>query len=398
MVTFISLEERASGRSKSRPRSSRELQPATCPPDLVVFSHLRWAWVWQRPQQLIARLAAARNVWFVEEPFADPEVAEPLTRWTEVAPVTVVTKHVPGPARHIGFDSPEAADLADQVALAADGQVDVAWLYTPLALDAARAIPHRTLVFDVMDDLASFSGASPLLRERHRQALDTADLVFTGGRSLHRDVCAVRPDATLFASGVEPEHYAAAVTLRRHRPRPVAGYIGVIDERLDLELLAQVADRLADWDITVVGPVAKISPTDLPRRPNISYPGAAEYSRLPEIMAGFDVALMPFADNEATRKISPTKTLEYLAAGLPVVSTPVPDVVADFSGIAHLASGSDDFAAACRDVRDLAHDALFHARCRPLLELHHWDRIASRMDTILRHQSAATVESLDASA
>jgi glycosyltransferase involved in cell wall biosynthesis len=350
----------------------------------VVFSHLRWSWVWQRPQHLIARLARTRNVWFVEEPIADASVDRPITRWTaEDSRLTVVRTHVPGSDRHMGFDSPEAACLGRDVAQAAGGGVETVWLYTPLALAAARALRYRTMVFDVMDDLASFKGASPQLPRWQRETLAAADVVLAGGRSLHRDVLEARSDAHLFPSGVDAGHYAEAAS-RRSRPGvPVAGYVGVIDERLDLELLAGVAARLPDWQFTMVGPVAKISEDDLPRRNNISYVGAVTYEELPAAMAGFHVALMPFALNEATRKISPTKTLEYLAAGLPVVSTRVPDVVTDYAHIVRLADDPESFATACAESLGDAHDADYHATCKPLLEWSDWNRIAARIEHIL---------------
>jgi glycosyltransferase involved in cell wall biosynthesis len=252
-----------------------------------------------------------------------------------------------------------------------------------MALPIARALEPDLLVYDVMDDLAAFRYAPPALRQLQRQALQEADLVFTGGRSLYAGVRRFAPGRTfLLPSGVEPEHYARARRLRRSRKRPVAGYVGVIDERLDLELIAGLAHRLPGWDIEMVGPVVKIDPTELPRAANLRYRGMRPYARLPEVMGGFDVALMPFARNEATRSISPTKTLEYLAAGLPVVSTRVPDVVATFSPVVDLRDGADGFAQACVDV--IAHPAAARdARVRPLLHLHRWDAIAARMAALI---------------
>jgi glycosyltransferase involved in cell wall biosynthesis len=233
-----------------------------------------------------------------------------------------------------------------------------------------------------MDDLAAFADAPPGLVLRQRRALREADIVFTGGRSLHRSVTGHRPAGThLFPSGVEPAHYTIA---RQHRlrrgpaRRPVAGYVGVIDERIDLDLLAGLADALPDWDVQVVGPVAKIDPASRPRRPNLAYPGQQPYSALPAVMGGFDVALMPFALNEATASISPTKTLEYLAAGLPVVSTRVPDVVADHHTVVDLRDDAEGFAAACRHV--LGHDlSQRDAKLAPLLARQDWDLIVGRM-------------------
>ncbi|HEV2759846.1 MAG TPA: glycosyltransferase, partial [Acidimicrobiales bacterium] len=239
------------------------------------------------------------------------------------------------------------------------------------------------LVYDVMDDLAAFKGASPELLLRQRQTLKRADVVFTGGRSLHRSVVARRPEGThCFPRGVDPTHYSPAVEMRAPKSRRVAGYVGVIDERLDLDLVAGMAEALPDWEIRMVGPVVKIDPTTLPQTSNITYPGPALYTDLPNVMAGFDVALMPFAMNEATRSISPTKTLEYLAAGLPVVSTRVPDVVSDFGELVDLQDDGAGFADASRRVE--RHCPLSRAaKAEPLLHWHHWDTIASQMEELI---------------
>ena len=357
-------------------------------PDLVVFSHLRWSWVWQRPQHLISRLSAGRRVWFVEEP--SPSAADEIGLSTKTCPggVTRVWLDVPDEGRHVGFEAQLLGRYADELR-AVIGRSDerIAWLYSPLALELALAQDPHLVVFDVMDDLASFKDAPVELVTRHRQALRRADVVFAGGRTLHRNTLPYRPDAHLFPSGVDPEHYEAA---RRHRTRrdvPVAGYVGVIDERVDLELLDAMAAALPDWEIQMVGPVAKIDPAQLPARENMRYLGPQPYERLPEIMGGFDVALMPFALNEATRSISPTKTLEYLAAGLPVVSTRIDDVAAAFDTVVDLQDDAAGFATACRrvlhhDVPDRDH------KLRPLLHANHWDTIAAAMGRIITDRLA----------
>ena len=358
---------------------------------LVVLSHLRWTFVWQRPQHIISRLARDRRTWFVEEPVAC-DVDAPRLRTEDHGAVTRVWLEVPGEG-HVGFDARCAASYADAVRQLLGESTDrTVWLYTPMALDMAGALRPSTLVYDVMDDLASFKGAPAELRLRHRQALRQADVVFTGGRSLHRGVLPHRPKGThLFPSGVEPEHYAPASALRpAQRPAPVAGYVGVIDERVDLDLLGGLADALPDWEIQVVGPVAKIDADSLPQAPNLHYPGSAPYSRLPEVMAGFDVALMPFALNEATRSISPTKTLEYFAAGLPVVSTRVPDVVADHGAHVHLADDGPGFAAACHRARRRPSTA--RTEIDAVVRRHTWDSIAARMSGLL--DGADSVEEL----
>ena len=192
----------------------------------------------------------------------------------------------------------------------------------------------------------------------------------------------------LFPSGVEIAHYASAAAMRRPRRRKVAGYVGVIDERLDLALVAELARALPDWTVRIVGPVAKIDPESLPQAPNLEYPGQVAYAELPAVMAGFDVALMPFALNEATRAISPTKTLEYLAAGLPVVSTRVPDVVADYGRVVHLADDATEFAAGCRQVvTDSAAER--ERRIRHIKKRQEWDYIAAQMHGLIRPELAA---------
>ena len=350
--------------------------------ELVVLSHLRWTFVWQRPQHVVSRLAKGRRTWFVEEPLA-ADVEQPRLCHERHGAVTRVWLEVPGPERHVPFGDRAAESYGAQLAgLLGPCPDRLVWLYTPMAMPLAEGLGRDLLVYDVMDDLASFRYAPPELRLLHRAALRTADLVFTGGRSLHRGVLAHRPEETyLFPSGVEAEHFLPARLLRRPRDRKVAGYVGVIDERLDLDLVAGLARQLPDWEIRLVGPVLKVDPGSLPQAPNLTYPGPAPYDSLPKVLAGFDVALMPFALNEATRSISPTKTLEYLAAGLPVVSTRVPDVVADYRMVVDLADDAAGLARACR--------AAVFERPGPspaverMLQRQHWDSVATRMSGLV---------------
>ena len=358
--------------------------------DLVVLSHLRWVFVWQRPQHVISRLAARRpRTWFVEEPLAAVGVEEPTLRTAQHGAVTRVWLEVPGPERHIDFSDDEAGIYgAELEKLLGSSTERTVWLYTPLAYDLACTIGSDVLVYDAMDDLASFKGAPAGLRTAQKATLEAADVVFAGGRSLFWSLRAERPDAHLLPSGVEPEHYAVDRPPRPDEQRPVAGYVGVIDERIDLDLVAELAYSLPDWEIRMVGPVLKIDPELLPQAPNITYPGPKRYEELPRVMAEFDVALMPFALNEATRSISPTKTLECLAAGLPVVSTRVRDVVADYGTVVRLGDDGFDFADACRaELRSDGEDR--RRKVEPLLRLHHWDAIAARMAALIEEASAA---------
>jgi glycosyltransferase involved in cell wall biosynthesis len=352
----------------------------------------------------VSRFAAARagggaRTWFVEEPVTG-NVTEPELRTQELDGITRVWLVIPpGGQRDPGFDARGAEPYGDLLAglLAGQGRPagpDVL-VYTPIAFELAQRLQPGRLVADVMDDLASFQDAPAGLRLRQRRLLAEADVVFTGGRSLHRSVSQQRKHRChLFPSGVETAHYGTARALRRPRPGRVAGYVGVLDERLDLDLLRGLAGALPDWTIRMVGPVTKIDPASVPQAPNIEYTGLVPYEDLPTTMAGFDVALMPFALNEATRSISPTKTLEYLAAGLPVVSSRVPDVVADYSGVVHFADDAPGFAAACREVVGHSREDR-DRRLRPLQERQEWDWIAASMAALLdeephsRHGAAA---------
>lgn len=367
--------------------------------ELIVLSHLRWTFVWQRPQQLVSRLAADfQRTWFVEEPVAVQGRTEVALCVEPHGQVNRVWLEVPAETDVVGFGPTTSKQYEIELAkLLGEAQDRTVWLYTPMALDLAQSLQPSLLVYDVMDDLAGFKAAPVGVVLRQRQALREADVVFTGGRSLHRSVAERRQsEVHCFPSGVEPEHYATAVDLRDDRrsdTRPVAGYVGVIDERIDLDIVGGLAAALPDWDIKMVGPVVKIDPADLPQAPNVTYPGPRQYGELPAVMAGFDVALMPFALNEATRSISPTKTLEYLAAGLPVVSTRVPDVVADYTGVVDLRDDAAEFAEGCRrgaaECRHVRAD-----RARPVLAAQHWESIADRMSALLvGHRPAAARES-----
>ena len=363
-------------------------------PDLVVLSHLRWEWVWQRPQHLVSRwaklrAAAGARTWFVEEPEAG-DVTTPELRHDEIDGihrVWLVVPTPPGQPKALGFDADDTEEygtmVADLLAEAGSPRQPDVLLYTPMALDIALELSPGRLMYDVMDDLGSFLKAPQGLQLRQRRLLAEADVVFTGGRSLHAGVSQHRTTRChLFPSGVETSHYATSRSLREQHDRKVAGYVGVIDERIDLELVAALAAALPEWTIRIVGPVAKIEESDLPQAANLEYHGMTAYGELPRVMAGFDVALMPFALNEATRSISPTKTLEYLAAGLPVVSTRVADVVTDYSGVVHFADDAAEFAAACQEVVEHSR-AERDRRLRPIQERQEWDYIASSMAALM---------------
>jgi glycosyltransferase involved in cell wall biosynthesis len=320
--------------------------------DLVCLSHLRWDFVYQRPQHLMSRFARDRRVFFVEEPIYGDGPAR-LELGERPGGIRVAVPHLPhgtGPEEAEAIQARLLRSLLEEHGISEY----VLWYYTPMAVAFTEGLEPAAVVYDSMDELSLFRGAPPQLLEREARLLERADLVFTGGQSLYEAKRERHPSVHAFPSSIEAEHFGMARNGiphpddQRTLPRPRLGYFGVIDERIDLDLIAAVAEARPDWQIVMVGPVVKIDPATLPRRDNIHYLGMKPYAELPAYLAGWDVALMPFARNEATRFISPTKTPEYLAGGRPVVSTSIRDVVRPYGemGLVEIADEPAAFAAA----------------------------------------------------
>jgi UDP-galactopyranose mutase len=365
---------------------------------LVAFSHLRWGFVWQRPQHLLTRFAREMPVVVVEEPEYHLQGADVRVRRDHG--VTVVTPLLPWTDERHGFGDHVNRRISRLVEpFVRPGTNPILWYYTPMALGAEPAtVRPRLTVYDAMDDLASFRAAPPELRRREARLLSTVDLVFAGGPTLYRQRRDMHPSVHCFPSGVEAAHFASRTKASppeglADQRRPILGYYGVIDERLDLDLLAEIADLRSDWTIALIGPVAKIDEDTIPVRDNIVRFGQQAYDDLPAFLACFDVALMPFARNEATRAISPTKTLEYLAGGKPVVSTPITDVMALYGDAVEIASTGEEFVAAAESVlnRTSHADRQWRARAARLLAAHDWDCIAESMLAVMSQASTTMI-------
>lgn len=309
---------------------------------IVAGSQLRYDGVWQRPHHLLTRLAERVPVLFVEEPFIGARDSNEITVHGGLS--------VLRPVRATAGDARIDASALAAARAWAGARRPLVWLYTPMMNELADAFAQAPVVYDCMDELAAFAFAPPEMQQREAALMERAARIFAGGRSLFAKRRALGEKVFLYPSAVEYEHFAQAPGLPPHellvhlRP-PICGYIGAIDERIDFEAIGALAER--DVQVVLVGPVLKIDSALLPRRANVHFTGQMEYAALPRLLAGFDVALMPFAMNDATVFISPTKTLEYLAAGKPVVSTPIEDVIASYGDVVSIAAGSQAFADAC---------------------------------------------------
>ncbi|MCC4608943.1 glycosyltransferase family 1 protein [Xanthomonas campestris] len=360
-------------------------------PTLLCLSHLRWSFVYQRPQHLMSRFAHDANVLFWEEPIACDEPAPWLQVRGEDGGVHVLVPRLPA-----GCEGEAAVGVQRQLLdgyLAELGVADLLlWYYTPMSLGFSAHLQPRITVYDCMDELSAFRGAPPELVERERTLLQRADVVFTGGYSIWEAKRALHGNAHAFPSSVDVAHFAAARAPQTEPAdqagiaHPRLGFYGVIDERFDVALLRSLAAQRPHWQLVMIGPVVKIDPSELPRADNIHYLGGKTYDELPAYLSGWDVALMPFAMNASTRFISPTKTPEYLAGGCPVVSTPIHDVVRTYgdTGVVRIADTADAFIAACEAaLQDSADTERLYETADQVLGDMSWDHTYALMKETL---------------
>ncbi|MBZ0321188.1 MAG: glycosyltransferase [Anaerolineae bacterium] len=376
--------------------------------DIVCVSHLRWDFVRQRPQHLLARLAKDYRITFVEEPLISTQVRYPyleiLKRDGFSNPITVVRLIYPATQEAwIGHGDARTQTLYGRLLkpfLIGRGIVEpVLWFYTPMGYDFKQVIRPSLVVYDVMDQLSAFKDAPTPLKAFDEALLSETDLVFTGGISLYRDKLPHNPNTHLFPSGIEIRHFAQAAepdTLEcpkeiAHLKSPILGYFGVVDERMDLVLLEKMAIAHPEWNILIIGPVVKISHDDLPKAPNLHYLGMKAYAELPVYLARFDVALIPFARNEATRFISPTKTLEYMAARKPIISTAINDVIELYGKAVQVGWTHDEFIGCCQTALGESQNPLastIGAERRVIedtyLHQNTWDDTAGRMSALIQ--------------
>jgi hypothetical protein len=361
---------------------------------LVVFSHLRWNFVYQRPQHVQSRLSARWPVIFIEEPVPKATQAY-LERFQPAAGVEVWRPHVTGDAP--GFHDDHLPVLRSLIAQAMQQRAVSdywVWFYTPMAVPVAAELAPSGVVYDCMDELTAFKNAPRQLVQRENALFRMADLVFTGGRSLYNAKRGRHPHVHCFPSSVDARHFSYTRIdhpLQAAIAHPRLGYCGVIDERIDLPLIDALAHARPDWQIVMVGPTAKIDPSARPERPNIHWLGQQSYDDLPALISGWDVCLLPFALNEATRYISPTKTVEYMACGRPSVSTRIKDVVEPYGHVVPIADNANDFVAACDSIlRRTPLEQSAHSRAlAEIVARTSWDATAHAMGELIEQADQA---------
>ena len=352
--------------------------------DLVCFSHLRWGFVYQRPQHLLSRFSKHTRVFFFEEPIMH-DGPDKLVVNNESKNLYVVVPHLQ--------DNNDECHIARQKQLLnhliSSMKINqfFSWYYTPMALPFTEHLSPEFVVFDCMDELSAFKFAPAELKLREKQLLEKADVVFTGGHSIYEAKKNQHSNIHPFPSSIDKHHFGLAREIKKEPedqakiPHPRFGFAGVIDERLDIELVASVAKERPDWHFVMIGPVVKIDPAALPQLPNIHYLGGKDYKDLPKYIAGWDIAIIPFAMNESTKFISPTKTPEYLAAGKPVISTPIRDVIRPYADnkLVHIASTPEDFVLyGEKELRKRSRKAWLN-KVDNFLSGNSWDRTWSQM-------------------
>ena len=356
--------------------------------DLICFSHLRWNFVYQRPQHLMSRFAKHARVFFFEEAVYDAPSQYNEIFDDPVTGVCVVTPHITSDTEN---HSEALRHLLQMFMASMSIKNYVAWYYTPLSLAFSDHLNPELTVYDCMDELSSFKFAPPELKVWEQKLFSKADIVFTGGMHLYEAKKKFHSNIYGVPSGIDTDHFIKARKFIKDPddqasiPRPRIGFYGVVDERFNIELLRSVAEKRPDWHFIVIGPTAKIDPATLPKNNNIHFIGMRDYKELPGYLAGWDVAMMPFALNEATKYISPTKTPEFLAAGRPVVSTSIHDVVHPYGDkkLVSIADTPAEFDAAIEQYLSTERSKQWQKDVDELLKTMSWDDIAERMRDLL---------------
>lgn len=348
--------------------------------DMIIFCHLRWQFVYQRPQHIISRMAKTMKTLFIEEPLYDPENKNSGNLIVVESMLHVLQPNVK--------DIESIAEIIPN--FVRNKNIPFGWFYSPSFSPLIEQLHFGTIVYDCMDELSLFKGAPEHLINQEKYLMAQADIIFTGGKSLYESKKQLHDNVHCFPSSVDEAHFAKALNGIKipddiaQISSPIVGYFGVIDERIDLALLHQAAQQLHNVSFVMIGPLAKIEESDLPREPNIHYLGMKSYDELPHYLKAFSIAMMPFALNDATKYISPTKTLEYMAAGKPIISTKIKDVVRDYSTCVSLIETADEFCEAITFLLDKTDRMSLEMEYRKILKKTSWDATVNKMKSIIK--------------
>ena len=359
--------------------------------DLIAFCHIKWNFVYQRPQHLLNRFALHNRVFIVEEPLYDQNASFlEITQPNPDAKLWVVQLHL---AKAQPQDSRFHILKSLMTRLLQEQKINrhIAWYYSPMALEYSDHLRPQVTIYDCMDELSAFLSAPPRLRELEQVLLEKADVVFTGGKSLYEAKKHLHRNIHAFPSSIDKSHFATARKQladpleQAFIPRPRLGFYGVIDERFNTQLVEELATARPSWQFILIGPVVKINPQKLPRRNNIHYLGGKDYQDLPGYLSNWDIAIMPFALNESTKFISPTKTPEFLAGGKPVISTSIADVVDPYGklNLVYIADTTADFISAAEEILQTHNREEWLTRTDAFLAQSSWDHTWNEMARII---------------
>lgn len=358
--------------------------------NLLCFSHLSWNFVFQRPQHLLTRFSKSYQVFYFEEPKIGDSDMYIVNLQNGVYIVELLI------TGHDRTANERIQQLIHEVLKEYNIENYISWYYTPMALQFTGELTPETVIYDSMDELSAFRFAPPQLLQFEEELFKKADVVFTGGNSLYQTKKNRHHNIHAMPSSIDKEHFGQARSIQ-HEPDdqmgigfPRLGFFGVVDERFDIELLREVSAQRPNWQFVIIGPVVKINPDDLPQASNIHYLGPKTYTELPQYIAHWDIALILFALNESTEFISPTKTPEYLAAGKPVISTAIKDVVQPYgiAGLVQIIDDADSFISAAEKIFADTEKNGWLTNVDHFLENDSWDYTFSKMNTLINEVKA----------
>jgi glycosyltransferase involved in cell wall biosynthesis len=347
-------------------------------------------------------LSRRRKILFVEMHRPDPELVAPTARIQSIEAfpnIRLLQMQFPVWRWEDGewVDRQRRALLDQALAGPLRGQFEqpVRWFYDPMAVTAFGHSEGVCTVYDCMDELSKFQGAPPAIVEREARLLQVADVVFAGGRRLFESKSRFHKNCHFYGCGVDLEHFGAARLETtpipddiKALPKPLIGFFGVVDERMDYELVGKLAEANPGCSVVIIGPATKVDNETLPRRANLHWLGARDYAQLPAYCKAFDVCLMPFALNAATEFINPTKALEYMATGRNIVSSAVPDVVRNFGSVVKIANSHEDFIRLCGELaREPDREAI--ANGLEMARGNSWESIVERLEKHIAEAIAA---------